>query len=191
MLDDICRALIYIRDHINEHCSQADINQIFLSGHSAGAHLISLLVLDRSHFIRHEFSLQNIRGVIPMSGIYSLNNPTHLSPNHIRNWIFRILYSSNLRFPSNKTRDDFSPIEYIRSINEGQNLPPFLVMSARFDMGLEVDAKRFVERLQQCGHHVEYQIIGRWTTHASMANRFSQNDAHRYFLQFIDEQKKY
>ena len=191
MLDDLCRALIYVRDHIHEHCAQADASQIFLSGHSAGAHLISLLVLDPSHFRRHELSPRNIRGVIPMSGIYSLNNPTHPSPNHFRNWLFRVLYSSSLRFPSEKSRDDFSPVEHIKSSAEGQSLPPFLVMSAKFDMGLEVDAARFVARLEQCGHSAQYHIIGRWTTHATIASRFSQNDAHRYFLQFIEEQKKF
>ena len=77
MMDDLCRALVYIRDHINEHCPDADSNQIFLSGHSSGAHLISLLILDKSHLPCHEFPLAIIRGVIAMSGIYSLKNPTH------------------------------------------------------------------------------------------------------------------
>ncbi|CAF1098849.1 unnamed protein product [Rotaria sordida] len=59
MMDDLCRALVYIRDHINEHCPNADPKQIFLSGHSSGAYLISLLILDKSHLHRHEFSFIN------------------------------------------------------------------------------------------------------------------------------------
>ncbi|CAF1196498.1 unnamed protein product [Rotaria sordida] len=59
MMDDLCRALVYIRDHINEHCPNADPNQIFLSSHSSDAHLISLLILDKSHLHRHEFSFIN------------------------------------------------------------------------------------------------------------------------------------
>jgi len=82
-------------------------------------------------------------GVIVMSGVYSLKNPTHNSPNNIRNWIFRILYSNNLLYPEGKTLFEYSPIEYIKSNEE---LPPFLVVSARFDMGLEIDAKHFVEK---------------------------------------------
>lgn len=191
MLDDLCRALIYVRDHIHEHYAQADASQLFLSGHSAGAHLISLLALDSSHLLRHQFSPQHIRGVIPMSGIYSLNNPTHPSPHHLQNWMFRVLYSSSLRVPPDKSHKDFSPIEHIRPAAQGETLPAFLVMSARFDMGLEMDAKRFVDRLRECGHRVDYQIIGRWTTHATIASRFAQNDAHRHFLNFIEEQRKY
>ena len=186
MVDDIYQALIYIRDHISEHYPQADPNQIFLSGHSAGAHLISLLVLDKSHLVRHEFPLSSIRGVIPMSGIYTLANPAHDSQNNFRNWVFRILYSSNLRYPEGKQMNEYSPIEYIK---DDEELPPFLVMSARFDMGLEVDARRFVEKLRQANCQVEYHIIG-GTTHGTIASRFSKNDAHRLFFKFIRQNMK-
>jgi arylformamidase len=179
---------MYIRDHIHEHCPEADPSQIFLSGHSAGAHLISLLVLDKSHLSRHELPLSSIRGVVAMSGIYSLSNPTHDSKNNIRNWIFRILYSSNLLYPDGKTMNEYSPIEYIK---ENEQLPPFLVMSARFDLGLEVDAKRFVERLKQYQYPVEYYIIGGMTTHGTIASKFATNEAHRHFFTFIREHMKY
>ena len=192
MIDDVCRALVYIREHIQEHCPEADPNQIFLSGHSAGAHLISLLVLDRSHLARHELPLSAIRGVIPMSGIYSLSNPTHDSKNNVRNWVFRILYSSNLLYPQGKQMNEYSPIEFIREARDDeQPLPPFLVISARFDMGLEVDAKRFVDRLTRCHHRVEYFTSGGMTTHATVASKFAELDVHRHFFEFVREHAKY
>jgi acetyl esterase/lipase len=187
MVDDICYALVYIRDHIHEHYPQADPEQIFLSGHSAGAHLISLLVLDKYHFERHQLSLSSIRGVIAMSGIYTLSNPIHDSQNNFRNLVFRLLYSSNLLYPEGKSMLEYSPIEYIK---ENQDLPPFLVMSARFDMGLEVDARRFVERFRKYNYQVEYHIIGGMTTHGTIASKFSKNDAHRHFFEFIRQHKK-
>lgn len=180
MMDDISRALVYVRDHIQEHCSDADPNQIFLSGHSAGTHLISLLVLDKSHLQRHHFPLSCIRGVIATSGIYSLANPTHDSPNNIRSWIFRILYSSNLIYAKGKTMKDYSPIEYIR---EGDDLPPFLILSARYDMGLEVDGKRFYERFRACQQSADYHVVS--GSHGSIASNFAKNDARKYFFQFI------
>lgn len=187
MVDDLCQALIYVRDHIHEHCPQADPDQIFLSGHSAGAHLISLLVLDKTYCQRHNYSLSSIRGVITMSGIYTLTNPIHDSQYNIKNLVFRMLYSSNLLYPEGKTMMEFSPIEYIK---ENDQLPPFLVMSARFDMGLEVDAKRFVEKFQQYNHPVEYYTIGGITTHGTIASKFSKNDAHRHFFTFIRQHIK-
>ncbi|CAF0895069.1 unnamed protein product [Adineta ricciae] len=182
MMDDISRALIYVRDHIQEHCSDADPNQIFLSGHSAGTHLISLLVLDKSHLQRHHFPLSCIRGVIATSGIYSLANPTHDSHNNIRSWIFKILYSSNLIYPKGKTMKDYSPIEYIK---EGDDLPPFLILSARYDMGLEVDGKRFYERFRACRQSADYHVVS--GSHGSIASNFAKNDARKYFFQFIHQ----
>lgn len=182
MVDDLCRALVYIRDHIQDHYPQADPNQIFLSGHSAGAHLISLLVLDPSHLQRHNYLKSSIRGVITMSGIYTLANPIHDSKYNIKNLIFRVLYSSNLLYPNGKTMNEYSPIEYIEA---NDDIPPFLVLSARFDMGLEVDARRFVDRFRQYNHQVEYHIIGGMTTHGTIASKFASNDAHKHFFDFI------
>ena len=82
---------------------------------------------------------------------------------------------------------EFSPIEYIK---ENDQLPPFLVMSARFDMGLEVDAKRFVEKFRQYNYPVEYYTIGGITTHGTIASKFSKNDAHRHFFTFIRQNIK-
>jgi hypothetical protein len=112
-----------------------------------------------------------------LNGIYSLKNPTHDSENNIRNWIFRILYSSNLRYPKGKRILEYSPIEYIK---QNEELPPFLVMSARFDMGLEVDAKRFVEKLKNCQHDVDYFIIN--STDGTIASKFVKNDVQKYFF---------
>jgi acetyl esterase/lipase len=117
-----------------------------------------------------------------MSGIYTLSNPIHDSRNNIRNLVFRILYTSSLLYPEGKKMNEYSPIEYIK---ENEELPPFLVMSAQFDMGLEVDARRFVERFRQCNYPVEYHIIGGMTTHGTIASQFSKNDAQRHFFTFI------
>ncbi|CAF3415387.1 unnamed protein product [Rotaria sp. Silwood1] len=186
MMDDLCRVLVYIRDHINDYCPDADPNQIFLSGHSAGAHLVSLLVLDKSHLRRHEFPLSIIRGVISMSGIYSLANPVHDSKNNIRNLIFLIFYSNNLLYPEGKQMTEYSPIEYIK---QDEEIPPFLVMSARFDMGLEIDAKRFVEKLQNYQHSVDYVTVN--STHGTIATKFAKNDAHKHFFTFIRQHMNY
>jgi acetyl esterase/lipase len=190
MLDDICYALIHVRQQIQQHCPQADPDQLFLSGHSAGAHLISLLLLDPSHLQRHQIPYSSIRGAILSSGIYSLANPTHDSLHHIRNWIFRLLYSINLVYPRGKSMNDYSPIEHIRDRHE-LLLPPILVLSARFDMGLEVDAQRFIDRLSQHHQTVQYRVIGGMTTHGTIASRFSKNEAHQHFFAHLRENIKY
>lgn len=180
MLDDIAHALVYVHEHIQDHCADADPEQIFLSGHSAGAHLVSLLALDPTYLQRRQFPIESIRGVVATSGIYSLANPTHASANNVRSWIFRILYSSNLVYPRGKQMKDYSPIEFIK---EGDDIPPFLVLSARFDMGLEVDAKRFVEKFHEQQQSAEYYTVN--ATHGSIAANFAKNDARKHFFEFI------
>ena len=187
MVDDLSRALVYIRNHIHEHHPQADPDQIFLSGHSAGAHLISLLVLDKTHFERHHYPRSSIRGVITMSGIYTLANPIHDSKYSPGNVVFRLLYSSNLRYPKGKTMVEYSPIEHI---NANDELPPFLVMSARYDMGLESNARRFVEKLRKCNHEVQYHVFGGMTTHDTIVTMFTTNDARRHFFSFVRQYMK-
>ena len=178
---------MYLRNHIHEHYPQADPDQIVLSGHSAGAHLISLLVLDKTHFQRHHYPLSSIRGVITMSGIYTLFNPIYDFKYSPGNLIFRALYSSSLLYPKGKTMMEYSPIEYI---NTNDELPPFLVISARFDMGLEVGARRFVEKLRNCHHQVDYQVIGGITTHDTIIIRFTTNNVHRHFFTFVRQNIK-
>ena len=121
-----------------------------------------------------------------MSGIYTLANPIHDSKYSPGNVVFHLLYSSNLRYPKGKTMVEYSPIEYI---NANDELPPFLVMSARFDMGLEVDARRFVEKFRTYNQQVDYHVISR-TTHGTIASKFSSNDAHRHFFTFIRQHMK-
>ncbi|CAF4572912.1 unnamed protein product [Rotaria magnacalcarata] len=105
---------------------------------------------------------------------------------NIQNLIFRLFYSTNLLYPKEKKLDDYSPIKYIKQEEE---IPSFLVMSARFDMGLEFDAKRFVEKLKTTQHSVDYYTVN--ATHGTITTKFAENDAHKHFFTFIRHYMKY
>ncbi|CAF1264469.1 unnamed protein product [Didymodactylos carnosus] len=253
MLEDVCRAITYVREHIEEHCQQADINSIYLSGHSAGAHLISLLVLNPEYFkknqIKNPYSfikvddesmialgneidskayewlqkviksqivqlnafifvgsnstlvtnvplifcsckcdLKEYYCVISMSGIYSLRNPLHDEYFNFRNIFFRLMYVSSA-IPTHDILT-YSPIEYIikheQQNDTDKNLHhvPFLVLSAQMDLGLEIDAQRFVSKLKQHHYYVEYYIIPK-TSHATIASQFPKYDSHKHYFEFI------
>src|SRR5262249_4549422 len=49
-------------------------NQIILMGHSSGGHLVSLLATDRQYLAAQQLSLDAIKGVITLSGVYDLRN---------------------------------------------------------------------------------------------------------------------
>lgn len=48
----------------------ADARQVYVMGHSAGAHIAALLALDPSYLGRHELSPRRLAGVIGLSGPY-------------------------------------------------------------------------------------------------------------------------
>jgi len=66
-MDDAARAAQWAVAHAGEF--GADPNQLFLMGHSAGAHMAALLALDSSH-LRAAGSVPHIAGVIGLSGPY-------------------------------------------------------------------------------------------------------------------------
>ncbi|CAF1467276.1 unnamed protein product [Rotaria sordida] len=58
----------------------------------------------------------------------------------------------------------YLPIEYIK---QDEEILSFLVMSARYDISLEVNAKHFVEKLKNYQHSVDYFTVT--GTHGTIA----------------------
>jgi acetyl esterase/lipase len=69
-IQDVAKAFAWTCRHIGEHGGRAD--QIFVSGHSAGGHLAALLATDESYLKAEKLSLKNIKGAIPVSGVYTI-----------------------------------------------------------------------------------------------------------------------
>jgi acetyl esterase/lipase len=67
---DAARAFVWVHDNIARHGGRAD--RIFLCGHSAGGHLVSLLATDESYLKAEGRSLKDIQGVLPISGVYEI-----------------------------------------------------------------------------------------------------------------------
>jgi len=64
LIQDIARAVAWVHDRIAEH--GGDPAQIFLTGHSAGAHLVALLGTDAKRLGEQGKPLSILRGVIPL-----------------------------------------------------------------------------------------------------------------------------
>src|SRR5207247_580815 len=50
----------------------AKTDLIFISGHSAGGHLAALLASDEPYLKAHKLGLSNIKGVVPVSGVFTV-----------------------------------------------------------------------------------------------------------------------
>jgi hypothetical protein len=64
LIQDVARAVAWVHDHAAEH--GGDAAQLFLTGHSAGAHLVALLGTDAKRLAEHGKPLSILRGVIPL-----------------------------------------------------------------------------------------------------------------------------
>lgn len=65
-IEDAAAAVAWVFDHISDY--GGDTNLIFVSGHSAGGYLTSMLGLDKSFLAKHHLDADRIAGLIPYSG---------------------------------------------------------------------------------------------------------------------------
>jgi acetyl esterase/lipase len=179
---DIARAVAWTHACIADH--GGDPEQIFLAGHSAGGHLVSLLGTDETYLAAEGLAIKDIRGVISISGVYELP-PDSLevalggaSPSSFR-WrqvtplrrspawpglrgLPGIPLCLNVFGPAfgndPRIREEASPIHHVRP-----GLPPFLILYAENDLPtLPAMAERFCQALrdQGCSARV-LQVPGR------------------------------
>jgi acetyl esterase/lipase len=67
---DVARAFAWTVKNIDKYGGRPD--EIFISGHSAGGHLVALLATDETYLKDEKLSFKNIKGVIPISGVYEV-----------------------------------------------------------------------------------------------------------------------
>jgi acetyl esterase/lipase len=67
---DVARAFAWVHANIKKYGGRPD--EVFLCGHSAGGHLVALLATDDEYLKAEGLALSDIKGVIPISGVYDL-----------------------------------------------------------------------------------------------------------------------
>lgn len=119
LIQDVARAVAWVHDHIAEY--GGDPSQLFLTGHSAGAHLVALLGTDAKRLREAGKPLSILRAVIPLdSAAMDLRD-----------------VAANDRRPDSPYRDAFggdpaawadaSPLVHAQ---QGRGLPPFQIVVA-------------------------------------------------------------
>jgi acetyl esterase/lipase len=133
-IEDVAAAFAWVVRHIDAY--GGDPSRIFLAGHSAGAHLVSLLALHRRYLAQHNLSTRPIRGVIGISGVYDLT-------------AFESQTAVFGRDP--QVRRDASPLFWVKA-----PAPPFFVSYCEWDYATLPDqARRFHAALIKAGVRAE------------------------------------
>jgi acetyl esterase/lipase len=107
---DVARAFAWVHKNAGKYGGRAD--RLFVCGHSAGGHLVALLATDESYLRGVGLSTNNVRGVIPISGVYNV-------PNGFLPMVFGTGKDAGKKA---------SPITFARA-----GLPPFLILWADED----------------------------------------------------------
>lgn len=216
-IKDIARAYAWVRNNIARRGGDPD--RIYLAGHSAGAHLVSLLATDEQFLKNPELKLEErdrsaIRGVISICGVYRIpgrqeyreiadqmievvlyiaaQNPSPASQ------LVTTLVRSNKNFDllqmvfgsDDQVRDEASPLRHVR-----RGLPPFLILYAEYEIPrLEPMAREFRDALVKAGVPVKFGSIS-GHSHNTIAFRMNRpNDptarAILDFLSFVEKERK-
>jgi arylformamidase len=143
--EDIARAVTYLH-RVADHYGY-DPRRIFLMGHSAGAHLASLVALDGRYLRAAKAPDRAIAGVIAVSGIYDLGLRGPIAPR--ADELVEPVFGKDARVHAVA-----SPLAHARGG------PPFLVLSGENDFnGFPADARRFAARLRAGGNRNVQEIV--------------------------------
>jgi acetyl esterase/lipase len=129
-VDDGAEVVRWVRDHAGE--IGADPSRIYLMGHSAGAHIAALLVLDPRYLERAGVERSSIRAMVGLSGPYDFL-PFHTET-------LRTLFGPQDGWPETQ------PIHFVDG-----SAPPMLLLTGRWDTTVSPgNTSRLVRRI--CEH---------------------------------------
>lgn len=168
-IEDVARAFAWIYHNIAEF--RGDPERIFISGHSAGGHLVSLLSLNEKYLEAENLSSDTIQGVISISGVYDIAS----YPDDVLSEVFTT--DQDLRL-------DASPIAHV-----DENQPRFLIIYAEFDLiTLDEQAKDLAVILEEKGTLSEIIKISN-KTHATIVLHLANesDDTSNAILKYMHE----
>jgi acetyl esterase/lipase len=120
-VQDAARAVAWALENVERFGGRKD--RIFLSGHSAGGHLVTLLLFDPSYLQAVRHAPEELAGVIALSGVFDLTRPIDDTPEGgFESYIYP-------PFGEDKAaRVAASPVSHLRAVR-----PPLLVLVAGED----------------------------------------------------------
>ncbi|HZI16285.1 MAG TPA: alpha/beta hydrolase [Myxococcus sp.] len=136
-VQDAARATAWALENVERFGGRKD--RVFLSGHSAGGHLVTLLLFDEGYLKAVGHSSEELAGVVAISGIFDLTRPIDDTPEGgFKSFIFPPFGRDEA------ARRAASPISHVRAVR-----PPLLVLLAGDDYkDMRQQSRDFVEALK-------------------------------------------
>lgn len=140
LVEDCARAFAWVRRHIAAYGGSPD--KIFLTGHSAGAHLAALLALNPRFLAAVGENLSAVRGCLPVSGTY---------------WVDAGTKGGRVFGTDATVHRDASPAMHV-----APNSPPFLLVCGDhypWEPNLVKPSSKLAERLRAAGVAADFHQI--------------------------------
>ncbi len=167
-IEDVAKAFTWVHKHIAQYGGRPDL--MFVAGHSAGGHLVSLLATDEQYLSAQGLKSNVIKGVIPISGVYAIPPEKRFLPK---------VFGEDAQL-----RKLASPVHHVRS-----QLPPFLILYGERDLPmLDEQAQSLHQTLEKNKNDTQlielkdrdhFTIIGRMLS--------QEDEAVQAMLQFLSK----
>jgi len=184
--EDVAEAISFIIDNIEQY--NGDPNNIFLLGHSAGAHLIALASTDNHYLMKYGKELRDIKGTILLDGaFYDASKVLDKLENGEGNIVMRNIYEK--AFGTDPSIwEDASPITHVA---ENKEISPFLVFYVKSNKESEIQSMAFTAALENAKISV-LLIPVRITSHMNINESFGKRLGleERITLDFIERYSK-
>ncbi|ORU90688.1 MAG: hypothetical protein A6F71_06950 [Cycloclasticus sp. symbiont of Poecilosclerida sp. M] len=147
-----------------------DPSQVHLMGHSAGAHIVAMLATNKTYLTEHAASLEQIKGVIGLSGGYDFK---------ITDPDIKQVFRKAKDYPSTQ------PISFV----DGSE-PPLLLLHGKKDVTLSpTNSLNLATKVNELGGHAEY-IIYDDMAHVGILLSLANNPM-MYFPPLLDDIEKF
>ncbi|MBC8042889.1 MAG: alpha/beta hydrolase [Rhizobacter sp.] len=151
-IEDVAKALRWVHGNIATY--GGDSSQIFVMGHSAGAHLAALIATDDRYLNAEGMSLKNLRGAILLDG-GSYNMTAAIGKDE------RIADA----FGSDKAA--WKQASPVYNVSQGKNIPPFLIIYVATREATKRQSEQLAKALTDSGIKADVQPASN-KTHATL-----------------------
>ena len=112
-VEDAASAIHWVKNNISAH--QGNAENLFIMGHSAGAHIAMLAVLDPQYMAKYGLNSENVKGIIGLAGPYDFHpfETGGAAENALGNW---------------QRPEETQPVYFAR-----KNAPPMLLLTGDKD----------------------------------------------------------
>jgi acetyl esterase/lipase len=140
-MSDVASAIAWVKNNIAAY--GGDSQRLFLYGHSAGAHLVSLVATDASYLAAHGMTPADIKGVIALdTQAYDLVALLENLP-ETNGGVYRTVFGDN---PEDWKK--YSPIAHVAA---DKDIPPFFLVYTGEKPGRSEITELFADALEKAG----------------------------------------